>query len=138
MPPTPNLPKAMPATLPPPPHHPPSFFCVAKRKEGNKRKKERLLKQKLLKGCHQGQNVTALAILKRLEFKTFSGWPTMVADNTCQSSMTPPLWNPFRRPCIVEKTYYSKSKKTWCGQALQKCLKSRVIRCIQDFGKDFF
>ena len=37
----------------------------------NKGKKERVLKQQLLKGYHQGQNVTVLAILERLEFKKF-------------------------------------------------------------------
>ena len=85
----------------PPPIPPPPLFCVAKRKNGNKGKKERLSKQKLLKGCHQGQNVTVLAILERLEFKNFSSWPTMVAGNTCQCSMAPPPWNPFRRPCSL-------------------------------------
>ena len=48
-------------------------------------------KEFLLKGCHQGQNVTVLAILERLEFKNFSCWSTMVADNTSQCSMDPPL-----------------------------------------------
>ena len=43
-------------------HAPPPRFCVAKRKKGNKGKHERVSKQKLLKGCHQGQNVTVLAI----------------------------------------------------------------------------
>ena len=71
--------------------HESPLFCVAKRKKGNKGKKERLSKQKLLKGCHQGQNVTVLAILERLEFKKFSGRPTMVADNACQCSMAPPF-----------------------------------------------
>ena len=47
--------------------------------------------QKLLKGCYQGQNVTVLAILECLEFKIFSCPPTMVADNTFQCSMAPPL-----------------------------------------------
>ena len=75
-----------------------TLFCEAKRKKGNKGKKERLSKQKLLKGCHQGQNVTALAILERLEFKKFSGQLTMVAGNTCQCSTAPPFGNPFRRP----------------------------------------
>ena len=46
-------------------------FCVAERKKGNKEKK-RILKQKLLKDCHQGQNVTVLAILESLEFKNSS------------------------------------------------------------------
>ena len=67
------------------------LFCVAKRKKGNKAKKERLSKQKLLKRCHQGQNVTVLAILECLEYTHFSGRPTMEADNTGQCSMAPPL-----------------------------------------------
>ena len=74
------------------------LFYEAKRKKGNKGKKGRLSKQKLLKGCHQGQNITALAILECLEFKKFSGQLTMVADNTCQCSTAPPFGNPFRRP----------------------------------------
>ena len=37
----------------------------------SKGKKERISKQKLLKGCHQGQNVAVLAILERLEIKNF-------------------------------------------------------------------
>ena len=53
---------------------------------------------KLLEGCHQSQNVTVLAILERLEFKTFSCRPTMVAGNALQSSMITPLSNPIRRP----------------------------------------
>ena len=57
-------------------------FLHSKEKKGKQRKKERVSKQKLLKDCHQGQNVTVLAILERLEFKNFSSWPTMVADNT--------------------------------------------------------
>ena len=44
------------------------LFFVAKIKKGNKGKKERLLKQKLLKGCRQNQNIV-LIILERLEFK---------------------------------------------------------------------
>ena len=63
----------------------------AKRKKGDKGKKERVSKQKLLKGCHQGQNIIVLAILERLEFENFSCRPTMVADNTFQCSMAPPL-----------------------------------------------
>ena len=61
-------------------------------------KKERVSKHKLSKGCHQGQNIIFLAVLERLEFKNFSYRPTMVADNTFQCSMAPPLWNPFCRP----------------------------------------
>ena len=65
------------------------IFCVAKRKKGDKGKKERVSKQKLLKGCHQSQNIIALAILERLEFENFSCQPTMVTDNTFQCSMPP-------------------------------------------------
>ena len=67
------------------------LFCVAKRKKGKQGKKERFSKKKLLKGCHQGQNITVLAILECLEFKNFSCQPTMVAGNTFQGSMAPPL-----------------------------------------------
>ena len=35
-------------------------FCIGKRK-GKQRGKGRVSKQKRLKGCHQGQNVTVLA-----------------------------------------------------------------------------
>ena len=41
-------------------------------KKGDKGKKERVSKQKLLKGCHQGQNIIVLVILERLEFENFS------------------------------------------------------------------
>ena len=60
----------------------PPLFCTAERKKGTKGKKERVSKQKLLKGCHQGQNVTFLDILERLEFQKFVCRPSMVADNT--------------------------------------------------------
>ena len=69
----------------------PALFCVAKRKKRNKGKKQRVLKQKLLKDCHQSQIVTVLAILERLEFKNFSSQPTMVADNTFEYTMAPLL-----------------------------------------------
>ena len=80
------------------PLFPPLFF-VAKRKKRDKSKKERFSKQKLLKGCHQGQNIIVLAIPERLEFENFSCRTTMVADNIFQCFMTPQLWNRFRRPC---------------------------------------
>ena len=44
----------------------PPSFCTGKSKKGNKEKKERVSKQALIIGCHQGQNVTGLAILERL------------------------------------------------------------------------
>ena len=40
----------------------PTIFCNKKKKKGNKEKKERVSKQKLLKGCHQSQNVTVLVM----------------------------------------------------------------------------
>ena len=69
----------------------PLLFCVAKREKGEKVEKERVSKQKLSKGCHQGQNVTVLAILERLEFKHFSCRPTILTDNTFQCSIDPSL-----------------------------------------------
>ena len=72
--------------------HGPLTFLGTKKKRGKQRKKERVSKQKLLlKGCHQGQKVTVLAILERLELKHFSCRPTMVADYTFQCYMAPPL-----------------------------------------------
>ena len=65
------------------------LFCVAKRKRGAKGKKERVSKKKLLKGCHESQNIIVLAILERLVFEIFSSRSTMVADNTFQCSMLP-------------------------------------------------
>ena len=44
----------------------PSLFRVAERKKENKGKKERVLKQKLLNGCDQDQDVTVLVSLDRL------------------------------------------------------------------------
>ena len=42
--------------------HTHTLFYVAKGKKRNKGKKERVSKQKLLTGCHPGQNVTVLVI----------------------------------------------------------------------------
>ena len=70
--------------------HTTPFFC-SRKKKGNKVKKEKVSKQKLLKGSHQGKNVTVLAILERLEFKHFPCPTTMVAVDTFQYSMAPPL-----------------------------------------------
>ena len=41
----------------------PHFFAQQKEKWETKGKKERVLKQELLKICHQGQNVTFVGIL---------------------------------------------------------------------------
>ena len=41
----------------------PLHFFASKKKKGKQRKKERHSKQKLLKGCHQAQNITVLTIL---------------------------------------------------------------------------
>ena len=60
-------------------HGHPIFFLQQKEKKEIKVKKEKVSRQKLLKGCHQGQIITVLAVLERLEFKDFSCRPTMVA-----------------------------------------------------------
>ena len=62
--------------------HGPTTFFRSKNKNGKQRGKKRVSKQKLLKDCHQGQNVTVLAIVERLEFLNLSCRPTIVADNT--------------------------------------------------------
>ena len=72
-------------------HIPPPPLTFWSSKKGEKGKKERVSKQKPLKGCHQGQNIIVLAILERLEFENFSCRPTIVADNTFQGSIAPPL-----------------------------------------------
>ena len=56
------------------------LFLDSKKKK--KEREERVSKQKLLKNCHQGQNVTILVILECLEFKKFCCRLTMVADNS--------------------------------------------------------
>ena len=111
----------------PPPLLP--FYLYRKKKKGDKGKKERFSKQKLLKGCHQGQNIIVLPILECLEFKNFFCQPTRVAGNTFQCSMPPPnpqppppsppsipfpypsLWNPFHRPCAVVTEMFIRSRK---------------------------
>ena len=69
----------------------PHFFLLAKKKKWKKGEKESVLKQTLLKGCHQGQNVTIFAILECLEFKNFCYWSTMVADIPFQFPIAPPI-----------------------------------------------
>ena len=59
---------------------PPRFLHSKKKKKERKGKKERVSKQKLLKGCHQGQNIIVLTIPERLEFENFCCRPTMVAE----------------------------------------------------------
>ena len=60
----------------------PLTFLRSKKKKGKQKQKETVSKQKLLKGCHQSQNVSVSAILECLEFKNISYRPTMVAHNT--------------------------------------------------------
>ena len=67
--------------------HMPSL--AAKRKKRKQRKKEAVSKEKPLKDCDQGENVTILAILQRLKFKNFACRTTMVADNTVQCASGP-------------------------------------------------
>ena len=60
-----------PCLPPPPPLLPcPLLFLVQQKEKGNK-EEQNVSKQKLLKSCHQDQNVTILAILEHLEFKLF-------------------------------------------------------------------
>ena len=73
-----------------------------KKKTRKKEKKERISKQKLLKSCHQGQNVTVLAILERLEFKSFSCWPTMVANSVFPDPSTFLCFLMFPRAALSE------------------------------------
>ena len=60
--------------------------------------------------CHQGQNVTVLAIIERLELKTFLS--TIMVDNTFERSMASPLSNPFRRHyyCNINCRMHSEPK----------------------------
>ena len=71
----------VPGNNPPPPPPPPPLIPPPEKKEGKYREKERYSKEKLLKGCHQGQNDTVLAILECLEFKNCSCRSTMVTGN---------------------------------------------------------
>ena len=70
-------------------HH---IFCVAKTKKGNKGEKERVSKQKLLKGCHQGKNVTVLVIFRGvivpwpLHFEIRFAGPAKPTINMCNTS----------------------------------------------------
>ena len=79
---------------------PPSTFLRSKMKKGKQRKKERVSKQKILKGCHQSQDVTVLDILECLEWKNVPCQSTM--RPTIKDSMAPQLSNPFRQPCIYD------------------------------------
>ena len=75
-----------------------STFLRSKKKKGRQRKKGKgVSKQKLLKGCHQGQNAIVLAILEPLEFNFF------LSDNHGSRQYFsvfhgPPLLNPFHKP----------------------------------------
>ena len=68
---------------------PPPHFLRRKKKE--KRGKKTVSNQKLSKGCHQGESVTVLASLERLEFKKSSSHTTKVANNTFRCCMAPPV-----------------------------------------------
>ena len=52
-----------------------SLTFLRSKKNGNNGNKKRVSKQKLLKGCHQGQNIAVLAVLESLKFKNFSCRP---------------------------------------------------------------
>ena len=65
----------------------PTLFSVARRKKGNKKKLEGVSKQKLLKGCNNGINITVSVILERLKFNNL----IIVAENNFQCLMAPLL-----------------------------------------------
>ena len=87
----------------------------------------------LLKCCHQGQIVTVLSILERLEFKNFSCQPTMVVDIPFQCSMGPPLWNSFRRPwnpLLTQLCNLSQNYATLCPKQLCLMIDSlKILKC---------
>ena len=66
----------------------PVTFLLSKNKKGKQMEKSRVLKQKLLKGCHQSQNFTVLAIPGHLEFLSFLCRPTMVAQKDFHCSIS--------------------------------------------------
>ena len=72
-------------------HGPPPTFLCRKRKNGNKGQNTKDFKAETIKRLLLRLSHTVLAILVRLEFKNFSFRPTMVADNTFQCSLAPPL-----------------------------------------------
>ena len=80
--------------------HGPPLFWVAKRVKGKEWKKERVSKQKLLKGCHQGENITVLAIVERLQFENFCCRSTKVADNMYFSVFHGPSTLKFISPAL--------------------------------------
>ena len=57
-------------------------FCIAEKNKNNRKKKKGIQSRKYLKGCHQGQNITVLVILERLELNMFfvgqPWWSTIV------------------------------------------------------------
>ena len=88
----------------------PIILC-SKKKKGNKRKKERVSRQKILKGCHQDQNVTVLALLERLEFKNFSCQPTMVVFSMFHDfeiHFAGPAWIPNYGQIYLKNAFHDK------------------------------
>ena len=67
------------------------FFSKQKEKRG---KKERVPRQKPLKGCYQGLNVSVLAILERLEFRGPSIFKSILPALTTLISNTWLRFNP--------------------------------------------
>ena len=67
----------------------PPTFLQSKKKKGKQREKRKSFKAEIIKRLSLRSNVTVLAILERLEFKTFSCGPTMVAENIFQCSVAP-------------------------------------------------
>ena len=90
----------------------PPLFVSSKKKKGKQRKK-------IFKSLQSSnyQNVTVLAIIKHLEFEMFSCLPTMVmlAVNTFQSLMAPPLPFEIHSPGTgkgkIIKKYHARQEK---------------------------
>ena len=75
---------------------PPSrFFWVAKMKKKRQSKKRKSFKAKTIKKLSPWSKCYFFNHSRAYIIK-----PTIMADNTCQCPMAPPLWNPFRRPLV--------------------------------------
>ena len=88
-------------SMPPPSPH--SIFCLEKKKKKGRTKERKSSKQKILKGCHQGQNVTLSVILERLEFKIF--WSTNHGGLQCFSVFHDPSTLKSISPALCSGQY---------------------------------
>ena len=68
-------------------------------KNGNKGKKGKSFKAETIKRLSPRSKPYCFSHSRASRIQFFSSRPAMVADNTFQCSVAPPLSNPFRRPC---------------------------------------